>query len=414
MYQSSAILVAILGALILGGCPSPTVKYLQDPKEDLDGHPKFKLVDSYILVARAQEDPKTGATRVDASNITTQSFSDVSATAVPKEDDANLYALIPKSSWMWLVNTNISATYQDNTRMIKQVGVSVDDNRLKAIQAVGAIGSSLMGMLAPPKPPTIKVPAVINPYESKGNWEMLPSDRNWQYKIIFNSPRDKAQDIDAVPASEFFRKYLNDGWFNSTSVVPFSSCRNIVLKIRPTAEYSAMVENPRYTEEADAEYKKRIEKLLRENSKVEGETESDYRKRLETNNPKLPGETDSNYKQRITPIIESKRLALIIKLKGENAKAKDETNEEYENRMNTMASDHEPDMTRSFPLQIADPRFVRTIRLPDKGSVSAHSICGADTKTESTQITGYQDLLGELGKQAKAVYEAQKSKDKSK
>ena len=91
-----------------------------------------------------------------------------------------------------------------------------------------------------------------------------------------------------------------------------------------------------------------------------------------------------------------------------------ESIEAYDKRIEVLVSDHEPDTTRSFPLQIADPRFVRTVRLPDKGSVNAHSICGADTKTESTQITGYQDLLGELGKQAKAVYDAQKNKDKNK
>lgn len=95
----------------------------------------------------------------------------------------------------------------------------------------------------------------------------------------------------------------------------------------------------------------------------------------------------------------------------DNPRGKDEMEGKYNERIEVMTlRSYEPDRTRTFPLQIADPRFLRTIRMPDKGSISTHSICGGDTKTEATQIVGYQDLLGELGKQAKAVYDAQKSK----
>lgn len=378
MKRASAIVLGTLSTIILAGCPSPTVKYVMDPEKDFTGEIKFRLVSSNILIAKAQEDPKTGATKVDASNNTTQSFSDVSATVVPKEDERSLYAILPKSTWLWLVNTNISATFQDNTRLIKQLGVTVDDNRIKAIQAVGAIATAVAGFAAPPKPPTIKVPVVIDPFESSDDWRSLPSDAHWEYRVTFDSPKTEQHDLDAVATGAFFAKYKDDGWFNSTSVIPVSSCRTITLKIRPTSTYMAELDNPKGEKETASVYEKRIEPIAQRN-------------------------------------LEEAVESLLPVLKKTNQKGKDENEDTYNNRLRQIAlNKYEPEITRTFPLQIADPRFVRTIRLPDKGSISTHSVCGADTKTETTQITGYQDLLGELGKQAKAVYDAQKAKAKNK
>lgn len=245
---------------------------------------------------------------------------------------------------------------------------------MKAIQAVGAIATAVIGIAAPPIPPTIKVPVVIDPFESKDEWESLPSNDNWQYKVTFDSPKDSPQDKDAVAINTFFEKYRNEGWFNSTSVFPVSSCRNISLKIRPELKYDASLDN------------------------LQNE-----------------GETDTNYNTRLEKEIEKNVKPMRTKTMKDNPRGKDETEGKYNERIEAMTlRSYEPDRTRTFPLQIADPRFVRTIRMPDKGSISTHSICGGDTKTEATQIVGYQDLLGELGKQAKAVYDVQKAKAKDK
>ncbi len=365
----NAIAIGLISILTYTGCASPQVKYLTVSKEDRSGHTKFMLLASNILIAKAQEDQKTGMTKVDASNNTTQDFSQISATVVPKEDGKTLYAIVPQSSWLGLVQTNISTTFQDNTRLIKQTGISVDDNRLKAIQAVGTIAAAALVIAAPPAPPAIKVPAVIDPFEGGNKWITFPSDPNYEYKVFFSTDRENSQDKDAVAAAIFFKDYEDGGWWNSTSVLPVSSCRNIMLKIRPTQRYIAVMSTPRQE-----------------------------------------GDTSQIYNQRIDDRVINNRHELMTKLSTENRQGEKETLDAYQNRISQLVEDHEPKDTRSFPLQIADSRYVRTVRLPDKGSITAHSICGADTKTESSQIVGYQDLLAELGKQAKAVYDTQKGK----
>lgn len=372
MKRTSVILFAILGTLTLSGCPSPTVKYITNPTEDFDGHIKFRVIDSRILIAKAQENKTTGITQIETSD-STQPLSDISATVVQMEDESALYAVVPKSTWLWLVRTNLSATFQDNTRLVKQLGVTVEDNRLKAIQAAGSIATAIVtgGTGAEPKPPAIKVPVIINPYaDLKNDWE--PLDIDLEYKVIFNSQKDRPEDVDAVAIGKFFTEFRGNGWFNSTSVFPISSCRNIILKVRPTLEHAASLENPRNVAEK---------------------------------------ENEDDYKARLSRVIQDNIKPLIEELKLKNVKAEGEGEDKYNKRLTAMAlTMYDPRKTRTFALQIADPRFVRTIRMPDKGSISTHSVCGADTKTEGTQITGYQDLLGELGKQAKAVYDVQKAK----
>ena len=64
MKLTSVILFAILGTLTLSGCPSPTVKYIVNPTEDFDGHIKFKLIDSRIVLAKATEIKTTDTTQI--------------------------------------------------------------------------------------------------------------------------------------------------------------------------------------------------------------------------------------------------------------------------------------------------------------------------------------------------------------
>lgn len=63
-----------------------------------------------------------------------------------------------------------------------------------------------------------------------------------------------------------------------------------------------------------------------------------------------------------------------------------------------------------FPVTIADPRYVRTMALPAKGSIVMHTICGADVKAESADIASSFDVLQALAKQADAVYKAAANK----
>ena len=61
-----------------------------------------------------------------------------------------------------------------------------------------------------------------------------------------------------------------------------------------------------------------------------------------------------------------------------------------------------------FPVKIADPRHVRAMALPAKGSVVMHTVCGADVKAENADIAGTFEVLEALAKQVEAIYKATK------
>lgn len=63
-----------------------------------------------------------------------------------------------------------------------------------------------------------------------------------------------------------------------------------------------------------------------------------------------------------------------------------------------------------FPVKIADPRHVRAMALPAKGSVVMHTVCGADVKTENADIAGTFEVLETLAKQVEAIYTAATNK----
>ena len=61
-----------------------------------------------------------------------------------------------------------------------------------------------------------------------------------------------------------------------------------------------------------------------------------------------------------------------------------------------------------FPVKIADPRHVRAMALPAKGSVVMHTVCGADVKAENADLAGTFEVLEALAKQVEAIYTATK------
>jgi hypothetical protein len=79
----------------------------------------------------------------------------------------------------------------------------------------------------------------------------------------------------------------------------------------------------------------------------------------------------------------------------------------------TDDADHafaEKQRVASFPITIADPRYVRTVALPAKGTLTAHTVCGVDVKSANADVSGPLDVLEALAKQADAIYQAAKKK----
>jgi hypothetical protein len=62
-------------------------------------------------------------------------------------------------------------------------------------------------------------------------------------------------------------------------------------------------------------------------------------------------------------------------------------------------------------LRVADPHYVETYAIPDKGSIKFKAICGADVDAKPSGVASGWKILQTLADQAQAVYDAQKKDD---
>ncbi len=63
-------------------------------------------------------------------------------------------------------------------------------------------------------------------------------------------------------------------------------------------------------------------------------------------------------------------------------------------------------------LLIADPRFVTTYAIPEKGSIKFKGVCGADVDSKPSGVASGWKVLQTIADQAKAVFDAQKQDQK--
>ena len=64
---------------------------------------------------------------------------------------------------------------------------------------------------------------------------------------------------------------------------------------------------------------------------------------------------------------------------------------------------------QTFSEVIADPRYVQTVKIPEKGKVSFHSSCGVSTSTESSGASDATDIGKALVSQTKSIRDAWKA-----
>lgn len=153
----------------------------------------------------------------------------VEALSVPGEDQSALYAVVPKDKWFGLVATNLSIEYVPNSRLIKTIGSTVDDNRLKVMQAIGSGVVSLAGMAVLGEGKDLRPPVFIDfvPKELDGDYKAIEDQpEGWWYRVIDNSPN-----LDGVGTQSYFDNHSDSKWFTSTSTFPKSACRNVILSI---------------------------------------------------------------------------------------------------------------------------------------------------------------------------------------
>ncbi|MGK8436820.1 hypothetical protein ACRS3X_05595 [Ectopseudomonas hydrolytica] len=64
---------------------------------------------------------------------------------------------------------------------------------------------------------------------------------------------------------------------------------------------------------------------------------------------------------------------------------------------------------QQFSATIADPRYVQTVKYPEKGSIDFHSACGANTTRNSSGASSTMDIVNAVVAQSKSVREAWKT-----
>jgi hypothetical protein len=65
----------------------------------------------------------------------------------------------------------------------------------------------------------------------------------------------------------------------------------------------------------------------------------------------------------------------------------------------------------TYVVRIPDPSFVEPLPFPVKGSITSHSVCGADITSQSpAQTAGDFSVLESIAKQVQAIWQAQQKK----
>lgn len=239
-----APLLGLLVMLLCGGCVHPKVTYEQDPSNDYTGHIKFRLAATRVVLGEGKLDPQDDKkSYVDIKThhpLRKLEPKAVSILLVPREDDSMIYGIIPQSQWLWTVQTKLSVSYFDNTRLVKSVGTQVEDHRIEAIQAIGTIAKTAMVAAAPsrepsPKEPSdpnhIAIPVAIDVEPDQTTWKDLPENQGWYYKVgRFVKEGEEVdtlvKETDAVERNAYFTKYKDRFFslFYSTRTIPASSC----------------------------------------------------------------------------------------------------------------------------------------------------------------------------------------------
>lgn len=367
--QPLRLLLGVFLASHVTACVSPTVKYVTNSADYSNGYIKFHLTGSYILLSMAQSSGQ--GTTPDAMSATSLPPSNVGVAVVPKEQKHALYAIVPHSQWFGTVRTLLSATYYGNTRLIKELGTEVEDNRAQAIQAMGAVAKAAIAGFKEEEekgPESINVPVVIDPDTALADqWSILPNNPRWIYKLQFG-----ANEIDAIPSKTFFSEFSEDGWRNTTSVFPVSACKSAILNLKFIDV-------------------KLIGQLIGKDSLSAVQLEL---RRQFPQDPDKDKEDDKAYERRLESLVwEQTKAKVLPQITSPHAKP---------------AQDKLDRGDITFSLQLASPDHIRTVRMPDKGSVVPHTICGADTKTTGSNGSAPYDLVGEIMKQVQSIRDAQK------
>lgn len=278
-FRWLTLILVLAAVLMVSGCAIyPKVTYLSLPNKDADGAIKYYLQGSLVTlaVAGAQESQEQNGsgqnkkksvnteflkTKASISDVKEIGQKDVRAIVTATESRKHFYAIKPHES-VWS-KTIVSVSYIDNTRLIKSIGTSFEDNRIKVIESAGAIITSLLPMFGvlskapeikiyPSKKEALNLPVVIDLTEMNDAesiaWIKISGHEQWWYKIELLNPQH-----DRRKSSEYFKEI--DGI--AVRALAYSSCQDAKLLVthsisKPTsvvidaATFNIRIANPNY------------------------------------------------------------------------------------------------------------------------------------------------------------------------
>jgi hypothetical protein len=147
----------------LAACASPTIQYTKLPvnistrgmAQNPQGWQKFRFAHSMISIANT---PQSGYTSV----------------AVLVDSPTDAYYTGHGSSKVWGVKTDIGFKYKANTQLLDAADISMQDNRIKLIDDVGAIAGAVLPLLGAGGPSDFPMTIAMDPFLT----DAPPNDAN--------------------------------------------------------------------------------------------------------------------------------------------------------------------------------------------------------------------------------------------
>lgn len=346
---SNTLIVAIV---LLAGCSSPKIKLhtLPSPEKSSPFQGTLALAPaSWVTVGIPPTDPKDGSFK--KSTVTDKNKNQLKTLVTPSLSGW-MFGVEPRDKWY--ATTKMSYTYWDNSYQFKTLGFAFEDNAIKYIQGAGGILIAAATLAAPPAP--IFYTSSTPGEDAKGKTK----DRN------DSTPRDLATPI-------IFTLDDDKTWVPTISKKGLTYPATTQQKINTNFNWWYRIEIAEGLNEARSLGATDICTVFNQAPNCEIST--------------IKSKEVSSAWLTSMPIPRCVNVNLVIG--GDNLSP-----------------------AAILPIRISDPRYVDMVPIPEKGTITMHTVCGADLAIESGSSEGtrsiatIQAMLNEIQK-LKTVQDAE-------
>lgn len=233
--------ISIVAFVLVGGCASPEARYDQIKDTDREGLRKFRFAESVIKFDYVKD--QFGAPT-----------DQIVIASVPRPHSDTRYGMTGTDFYdNWGVVTTLNATYRGDSDLFQEVGVSVADKRLEALQTLGSAASALIGIVANTPSPAgkatlpdgISIDTFLNnlPKECATAAEVGARDGNLDCKSLPLSGTQafiadiyiSKRPVDAIALSSI-------SWPYTTKSFLYSACRMATITLKASSKHPSVAE----------------------------------------------------------------------------------------------------------------------------------------------------------------------------